>query len=35
VHRNRCERVLIDTSRSMSDQLIGYLNRRSRLAQVR
>jgi uncharacterized protein (DUF58 family) len=35
VHRNGCERVLIDTRQSMSDQLIGYLNRRSMLARGR
>ena len=32
VDRNGCERVLIDTSLSMSDQLIDYLNKRSMLA---
>jgi uncharacterized protein (DUF58 family) len=35
VHRNGCERVLVDTSLSMSDQLIDYLNRRSTLARSR
>ena len=29
VHRNGCERVLLDTSLPLSDQLIAYLNRRS------
>jgi uncharacterized protein (DUF58 family) len=33
--RNRCERVLIDTRQSMTDQLIDYLNKRSRLARGR
>ena len=35
VERNGCERVLIDTSLSMSDQLIDYLNKRSMLARGR
>ena len=35
VHRNGCERVLIDTSLPMSDQLLAYLNRRSMLARGR
>ena len=35
VHRNGCERVLIDTSLPLSDQLIAYLNRRSMLARGR
>jgi uncharacterized protein (DUF58 family) len=35
VHRNGCERVLIDTSLPISDQLIAYLNRRSMLARGR
>jgi uncharacterized protein (DUF58 family) len=33
--RNGCERVLIDTSLAMSDQLIDYLNKRSMLARGR
>lgn len=33
--RNRCERVLIDTGLSMSEQLIDYLNKRSLLARSR
>ena len=32
VERNGCERVLIDTSLSMSDQLVDYVNKRSMLA---
>ena len=35
VHRNGCERVLIDTSLPLSDQLLAYLNRRSMLARGR
>jgi uncharacterized protein (DUF58 family) len=33
--RNGCERVLIDTSLRMSDQLVDYLNKRSMLARGR
>jgi uncharacterized protein (DUF58 family) len=33
--RNGCEHVLIDTQLSMSDQLVDYLNKRSRLARGR
>jgi uncharacterized protein (DUF58 family) len=33
--RNRCERVLIDTSLSMADQLVDYLNKRSMLMRGR
>ena len=33
--RNRCERVLIDTRLSMTDQLIDYLNKRSMLTRGR
>jgi hypothetical protein len=33
--RNGCERVLVDTSRSMSEVLIDYLNKRSALARGR
>jgi uncharacterized protein (DUF58 family) len=33
--RNGCELVLIDTSRSLADQLIDYLNQRSMLARGR
>jgi len=33
--RNGCERVLIDTNRSMSEQLVDYLNKRSMLARTR
>jgi uncharacterized protein (DUF58 family) len=33
--RNGCERVLIDTRQSMTDQLVDYLNKRSRLAHGR
>jgi hypothetical protein len=33
--RNRCERILIDTSLSMSEQLIDYLNKRSLLSRSR
>jgi uncharacterized protein (DUF58 family) len=33
--RNGCERVLIDTSRSMSELMIDYLNRRSMQVQMR
>jgi hypothetical protein len=33
--RNRCERVLIDTSRPMHEVLIDYLNRRSLLNRGR
>jgi uncharacterized protein (DUF58 family) len=32
--RNRCERVLVDTSRSLAEVLADYLNRRSRLRRV-
>ena len=35
VHRNGCERVLVDTSLSMSAQLIDYFNRRSTLSRAR
>ncbi len=35
VHRNGCERVLVDTRLPLSDQLIAYLNRRSMLARGR
>jgi uncharacterized protein (DUF58 family) len=35
VQRSGCERVLIDTSLSMSDQLIDYLNRRGMLNRGR
>ncbi len=34
-HRNQCERVVVDTSRPMSETLLDYLNRRSMLAQAR
>lgn len=33
--RNGCERVLIDTSRPLSELLLDYLNRRSMLARAR
>jgi hypothetical protein len=33
--RNGCEWVLVDTSRSMSELLIDYLNKRSVLARGR
>jgi uncharacterized protein (DUF58 family) len=33
--RNRCERVLIDTSESMAEQLVDYLNKRSLLSRSR
>jgi uncharacterized protein (DUF58 family) len=33
--RNGCEQLLIDTRQSMSDQLVDYLNKRSRLARGR
>jgi hypothetical protein len=33
--RNGCERVLVDTSRSMTEVLIDYLNRRSVLVRGR
>jgi uncharacterized protein (DUF58 family) len=33
--RNGCERVLVDTSRSMSEQLIDYVNKRGLLARMR
>lgn len=35
VHRNRCERVLVDTSGGIGEQLLDYLNRRSTLARGR
>jgi uncharacterized protein (DUF58 family) len=35
VDRNGCERVLIDTSLGLSDQLIDYLNKRTMLARGR
>ncbi len=33
--RNRCERLLIDTSRDMAEVLVSYLNRRSQLKRRR
>ncbi len=33
--RNRCERVLIDTSRNPGEMMIDYMNRRSRLNRGR
>jgi uncharacterized protein (DUF58 family) len=35
VERNGCERVLIDTSKSLRDQLIDYLNKRSLIGRGR
>ena len=34
-NRNGCERILIDTSRSLSEQLVDYLNKRTMLALAR
>jgi hypothetical protein len=33
--RNKCERVLVDTSRPLSETFADYLNRRSRLRRLR
>ena len=34
-HRNRCERVLVDTRRPLAQTFADYLNRRARLRQSR
>lgn len=34
-HRNRCEHVLVDTSRPLAQTFADYLNRRARLRQAR
>mgnify|MGYP002623383418 FL=1 len=34
-HRNRCERILVDTSRNMAETLADYLNKRARIARAR
>jgi len=33
--RNRCERILVDTSRNMADLFVDYLNKRSMIRRVR